>query len=249
METTENSSNSKRLCTTFPSKEELIKLNLRGQVFITTPKTILESSFDPENLFATSIKYADKMSTIICDGAYFFDRNPSNMSAILDWLSNGIVPKQPNEEMIEDFLYFALTGLVNTVNEIKKSASISTLCYSVAEFSDIEKISYEEMVIINSTESVVLSGFSDLVKRQFASGTMAKIRFVFMIPRDFSDLAKKVVLENDPLRKDYAPSSTHVIILCQGKSTVIVSKSQMGIDELLVKITEESKFTNYVYRK
>jgi hypothetical protein len=94
--------------------DEIIKLNVQGQLFTTTRATIcakagsmLASKFDPESKFAPPKER---------DGGVFLDRNPKAFDYLLNYLRNGCqvvsdIPDKLLKDLCAEADYFGLIGL------------------------------------------------------------------------------------------------------------------------------------------
>jgi hypothetical protein len=122
----------------FPSKQQqltniamddIIKLNVGGQLFITTRATLcakagsmLAAKFDPNSNVAPSKNELD--------GAVFLDRNPKTFEHVLCYLRHGCqgmsnIPDELLNELRADAVYFGLIGLKQACDTEKQSNTTS----------------------------------------------------------------------------------------------------------------------------
>jgi hypothetical protein len=121
--------------------DDIIKLNVGGQLFVTTRATLcaeaagsmLATKFDPESKFALPKEI---------DGAVFLDREPITFHYILKYLRNGCqvvsdIPDELLKDMCADANYFGLIGLkqaCTTSADTKQKQSNSASVENIMEY-------------------------------------------------------------------------------------------------------------------
>ena len=97
------------------SMTEIVKLNVGGQVFVTTRSTLKNI----EGHMLNAMIRHDNPARMI-DGAYFIDRNPRMFEWILDhFRGSGVVPPPGSVEaqkLKEEAIYFNIVGLIEILN-------------------------------------------------------------------------------------------------------------------------------------
>lgn len=122
----------------------MIKLNVGGTIFITSPETISSE----HSMLAAMIQHENPAKMI--DGAYFIDRDPEVFRWILNFLRGSkILPKKFSTDMyllLEEANYFAVDGLVSRIRHLMspsfKKNDFVTVRGSKFTILNIERNSY-----------------------------------------------------------------------------------------------------------
>jgi len=192
----ESESQSTNIVERYTAKEEIVYLNVGGQLFATTTTTLTIS--DPNSMFNAMFGKNGSRFKHNFDkkGNYFIDRDPRYFAVILNYLRTHQVILDPNiaiEGVLEDAKYFNIQGIVDELTrmidndtkgpELTRKEVIRILCSSTTDDRlrffginlsglDLSRLDFSGIALSNCNLS-----YANLTECYFTEARVAKVNF------------------------------------------------------------------------